>query len=62
MLTEDIRKFFHYKLIELGDANIKIEYLKMRKDGELKDEFKHLETEAFTHLINLSKFFKEEWI
>ena len=62
MLIEDIRNFFHYQLIELGDANFKIEYLKMRKDGELKYEFKHLETESLSHLINLSKFFSEEWI
>lgn len=44
LLVSDIRLFYHCKIMEIGDYELREYYEELSNDGNIKVEFKHLET------------------
>ena len=56
IMVQDVRKCYNYKIVGIGDLEIREAYNKLCVDGVLKEEFKIIENKGLTCVLEFPTF------
>ena len=62
LMIHDVRSYFMWKVSEIGDNELRVDYDELCENGALKNMHKHIVDKGLVHVVDFPYNFKIEWI